>query len=217
MEETKPLLTIGEKKKFVESFLSQAKHFDPNCMMWGQDNGGLYLKLYTANHSFLIALGDGESDYLGCTCSTTHPWPGEQHTRGCDLTDGKFGAETLTKILLDILTTDLRTPGVEVLDVVGVDKNQILVQPEDPGVDAGFVVSYLDNVYIVVRDGDDMTVYDIAVYEDGSRIYRPFHSGMDITKLTNDKHTYALGYNMWDRYDNHKIFDAVRRYVDDEA
>ena len=49
----------------------------------------------------------GLASYLGCTYSRRAPYPGEQHTRGGDLADGKFELATWNKILRDIVANEL--------------------------------------------------------------------------------------------------------------
>ena len=65
------------------------------------DKFGWSIKLYTATYVYSIRARPNE--YLGAVASCRSPRSGEKHTRGSDLSDGKFCFETWHKILCDIV------------------------------------------------------------------------------------------------------------------
>ena len=65
------------------------------------DKFGWSIKLYTATYVYSIRARPNE--YLGAVVSCRSPRAGEKHTRGSDLSDGKFCFETWHKILCDIV------------------------------------------------------------------------------------------------------------------
>ena len=63
------------------------------------------IALFTDNNTYIIsATIDG---YLGCMVTSRKPLAGETWMRGSDLADGKFGIETWTNILSDIVSHEL--------------------------------------------------------------------------------------------------------------
>ena len=65
------------------------------------DKFGWSIKLYTATYVYSIRARP--NDYLGAVVSCRSPRAGEKHTRGSDLSDGKFCFETWHRILCDIV------------------------------------------------------------------------------------------------------------------
>lgn len=67
--------------------------------------------VYTAEHSYRIdaaANPDREHGYLGCIASCRAPRPGEDWTRGNDLSDGSLTRETFQSIMADIVAYELQ-------------------------------------------------------------------------------------------------------------
>lgn len=68
-------------------------------------DGCVKIVLFTDNNTYIISATTG--GYLGCMATSRKPLAGETWTRGSDLADGKFGIETWTNILSDILSYEL--------------------------------------------------------------------------------------------------------------
>lgn len=69
--------------------------------------------LYTATQVYTISAvpeSNGRRSYLGCINHNRAPDVGEEHTRGCDLTDGPFTEETWHGILADIVRMEMVRP-----------------------------------------------------------------------------------------------------------
>jgi len=70
----------------------------------------LRIRLFTDINDYSIVAypkTDEYRSYLGCTYSSRRPRAGEDWTRGGDLADGDFSTWTWTKILSDIIGTEL--------------------------------------------------------------------------------------------------------------
>lgn len=65
------------------------------------------LVLFTEKYKYTI---NAKPTYLGCTVSSRTPRAGENHTRGNDLADGKFGYDTWIKIVHDVVGYELKKP-----------------------------------------------------------------------------------------------------------
>ena len=69
-------------------------------------------KLYTSEHVYNIKAversGKLENSYLGCIMSNRKSRPGENHTRGADLADGKLCKDTWVRILGDIVSIEMK-------------------------------------------------------------------------------------------------------------
>jgi hypothetical protein len=69
------------------------------------------IKLYTHNNVYNICARppseENKKGYLGCTSDSRIPVAGENWTRGSDLHDGSFSAETWLGILTDIVSYEL--------------------------------------------------------------------------------------------------------------
>ena len=70
-----------------------------------QEQEGFRIVIYTSEHIYSISAEPGK--YLGCGASSRKPRPGEDWTRGNDLSDGKYSYETWIKILADIVAYEL--------------------------------------------------------------------------------------------------------------
>lgn len=70
---------------------------------------GTKIKLYTNEYCYTIVAQEHQNmhSYLGCTSTQRKTKPGEDHFRGCDLSDGKFSEETFLKIMGDIIANEL--------------------------------------------------------------------------------------------------------------
>lgn len=66
-------------------------------------------RIYTNNHVYSInaVVKKGDSTYLGCGVSARKPRPGEKHTRGNDLPDGRFDHDTWLKIVHAVVRYEL--------------------------------------------------------------------------------------------------------------
>jgi hypothetical protein len=62
------------------------------------------IKFYTRTYEYSICADD---NYLGCQVSERKPRAGENWTRGNDLSDGSFNAETWREIKDDIISYEL--------------------------------------------------------------------------------------------------------------
>ena len=65
------------------------------------DKSGWSIRLYTAPYEYSVIARPNR--YLGAVASCRSPRAGEKHTRGSDLSDGKFCFETWHRILCDIV------------------------------------------------------------------------------------------------------------------
>ena len=65
------------------------------------DKSGWSIKLYT--NTYVYSIRARPNEYLGAVASCRSPRAGENHTRGSDLSDGKFCFETWHRILCDIV------------------------------------------------------------------------------------------------------------------
>lgn len=70
-----------------------------------EKDGCVKIALFTDNNTNTISATI--NGYLGCMVTSRKPLAGETWTRGSDLADGKFGIETWTNILSDILSYEL--------------------------------------------------------------------------------------------------------------
>ena len=73
-------------------------------------NGSYEVIFYTTENEYHISARrpkNNDKGYLGCTCSSRTPLPGETWTRGSDLHDGLLTLETWVGILTDIVSNEL--------------------------------------------------------------------------------------------------------------
>jgi hypothetical protein len=109
---------------FMESWIQEIIPYseDSNLYVQVEDHEGIgdpsdpkndferiIINIYTDTHCYNIVLIDRENDpgYIGCQSSIRKPYVGEDHTRGRDLSDGKFTRETWNKIKDDIIKSEI--------------------------------------------------------------------------------------------------------------
>ena len=91
----------------LRGFIKELSRYGDKKFLWkdlGEKRVRVYI--YTDNHFYAI---DATSDYLGCVASSRKPRPGEDWTRGSDLSDGKLNKETWHRILADIVGYELKS------------------------------------------------------------------------------------------------------------
>lgn len=95
-------------REILELF-SESKFFSKHKICKTERAKGLFeLKLFTLKNVYTISIKENEErNYLGCVVSSRAPEPGEKHTRGNDLADGRLTLETFNSILLDIIFFEL--------------------------------------------------------------------------------------------------------------
>ena len=92
-------ITNDDLKKWLNSI---GRYLRDNLLIVELDDKfGWSIKLYTATYVYSIRARPNE--YLGAVASCRSPRAGEKHTRGSDLSDGKFCFETWHRILCDIV------------------------------------------------------------------------------------------------------------------
>jgi len=95
-------------KERFKAFLGELGRWGENkYLIKGIDEGRVRAYLYTDGHCYAIDATD--TGYLGCVVSSRKPRPGEDWTRGNDLTDGKLSQKTWDAILRDIIAYELKT------------------------------------------------------------------------------------------------------------
>lgn len=68
----------------------------------------IWTRIYTNDYCYSIsATFDTDEGYLGCISTCRKNRPGESHTRGSDLPDGKFSLGTWRSILRGIVRNEL--------------------------------------------------------------------------------------------------------------
>jgi len=100
-------MTIPELKAKFKKFLEPSNYLE--FIEVAENTGDKFrCYLYTTSYRYhIVAHDDSGGNYLGCTCSCRTPLPGENHTRGSDLADGKLTEETFNEILIDIVRNEL--------------------------------------------------------------------------------------------------------------
>ena len=88
----------------LKTWLEETARWGRNKWLWQQGEDHVRVFLYTEGHCYSIY---ATPDYLGCGASTRKPRPGEDWTRGNDLTDGRFRLSTWQEILKDIVGYEL--------------------------------------------------------------------------------------------------------------
>jgi hypothetical protein len=77
---------------------------DADILDYWQKTPALHILLWTNNHEYhLICRGD----YMGGFAGTRKPRAGENHQRGNDLPDGKFGKETFNAFIRGLIRYEL--------------------------------------------------------------------------------------------------------------
>ena len=93
---TKDRVQLGYVKKLGE-FLNELNQWGKTKFLWEYGEDYVCISLYTDGQKYHIkATKDG---YLGCVASCRKPRPGEDWTRGNDLSDGKLDEETWNRII----------------------------------------------------------------------------------------------------------------------
>lgn len=87
-------------------WLEKSSYFSPKKIEVSKNtNDRFSIKIYTDSCVYGITATE---TYLGCTVNMRRPRPGETWTRGNDLPDGKFNAETFLSILRAIIFYEAR-------------------------------------------------------------------------------------------------------------
>ena len=99
----------AEMQKMLEGWLRRGKLLsntwrkEPIVFQLRKD-GVVKFYLYTKTYRYqIVAHTNTEKGYLGCQAGVRMALPGEDWTRGSDLTDGPFGEKTWNAILSDIV------------------------------------------------------------------------------------------------------------------
>lgn len=113
--------TIPRRHDIVKWVKSIAKYGNANRTMlifrYDNDNGfkgyntRFRVKFFTTDHSYSISFRPplhDDTGYIGCVSSCRKPRVGETWTRGSDLPDGKFKKETFDKIVLSIVSYEMK-------------------------------------------------------------------------------------------------------------
>lgn len=109
---------VPEHIRFVTDFLQQGKYFNPNMVeIYYADEKdkreGRFdrIRIYTEKRVYTICVaGVDEKHPRGAVIGFMNnraPRPGETWTRGSDIRDGSLDQDTLSKLLLDILSCEM--------------------------------------------------------------------------------------------------------------
>ena len=95
-------------EQFCE-WLSEIVPYDRTDLyvMWYTHEDRSGVRIYTKEHVYNIVYRH-DGGYLGCTASCTFMYPGETHTRGNDLPDGKFSRKTWDAIKNGIIKYEVQ-------------------------------------------------------------------------------------------------------------
>ena len=99
------LIPYGQYDKYVQVLEDSGKGGD------GKQEYIYRVSIFTkSRHLYRINATDRSwnDGYLGCTSSNLYKLAGEDHTRGCDLPDGPFNADTWRSIVNAIVQRELR-------------------------------------------------------------------------------------------------------------
>lgn len=101
-------VTLHHMSRIIEEQL--ARFAETKVVQWLPDQGTGRARcfLYTGRNRYCVSIHEKDGGgYLGCTVSTRAPRPGEEHTRGSDLRDGRLCVETWEAIKVDIISYEL--------------------------------------------------------------------------------------------------------------